>query len=63
MTRELREWSSPRLVVLVRGGAQESVLTLCKNTATLGSSGGPNNYDGDCMDFNTCADCSFSSAS
>ena len=48
-----RAWRSPELIVLVRSGPEEAVLTACKGT----SSGGPTSLDGNCTDALTCNAC------
>lgn len=49
-----REWTKPQLVVVIRGSAEENVLTVCK----IGNTTGPYNSDGNCTDdLGRCGTC------
>jgi len=46
-----RAWSKPELIVLVRSGPEEDVLTMCKGDYLTG----PNSYGGACTQDPGCA--------
>ncbi len=45
-----KAWSRPELIVIVRGKAEESVLTVCKSQGA----GGSNSFNNDCAGIDTC---------
>ena len=50
-----RSWSRPELIVLVRSGPEEAVLTVCKGRT---ADGGPSSQrDGTCIDGETGLSC------
>ena len=49
MRHEKKAWRTPELVILVRGNAEESVLTACKPT---GGTVTPNSSNGNCQQMN-----------
>ena len=53
-----RAWSKPELVVLVRGGAEEAVLTTCKHPTGVQIPGNPSSGDYWCVNGGTCNPCS-----
>jgi hypothetical protein len=54
-----RAWSRPELIVIVRGGPEEAVLTACKTLKTYAPVV-PHNVDGNCngLPASECSACS-----
>lgn len=53
MIPEKRPWRTPELVVLVRSGPEETVLTVCKALAALG----PHTANSECVTVACGAEC------
>ena len=51
-----RAWTRPELVVLVRSGPEEAVLTPCKASGTRGAI--PSSFDHECQNEGECVMCS-----
>jgi len=49
-----RAWSKPELIVIVRSGQQEAVLTECRTTS---GADGPGAYLGGCQTVEACVPC------
>ncbi len=49
-----RAWNKPELIVLVRSGPEEAVLTLCKNVRQLLAA---TNAAANCMQYVVCVSC------
>ena len=57
-----KKWETPKLVVLVRGRPEESILTACKNNSYYDD--GPIVYDDNCRSsYYGCTWCSFEGSS
>jgi hypothetical protein len=56
-----KQWEQPKLIVLVRGNPEESLIIYCKG---LGFAGDPNNQASDCnLQNGECGVCNYQSTS